>query len=215
MAQTEWLIAIALAYGFGSIPFGLLIGLAKGVDIREHGSRNIGATNCGRVLGRAYGLACLALDMVKGAAPVMAAGLWFDLSSGEAVAASAMWWWMGVAGAAVLGHVFPIWLGFRGGKGVATAFGVLLGAWPYLTLPALAAMGTWLIFTSTLRYVSLASMMAALALPGYVAFAGALAGWPSATAQPLLAVTAGLAVLVVLRHRGNVVRLCRGVESRV
>ncbi len=217
MTDYAWFIAMAAAYLTGSIPFGLLIGRAHGVDIRQHGSKNIGATNCGRVVGAGWGLICFALDVLKGAAPVLAVGLWFGWArSGVAeLTAGAVWMWMAVAVMPMLGHVFPVWLGFRGGKGVATGLGILLGFWPYLTLAGLAALATWLLVASCLRYVSLASVTAAVVLPGWFAVIASARGWDWATVWPLAAVCGVMAVLVIVRHRSNLVRLQAGTEGRL
>lgn len=218
-------LTLILAYLAGSIPFGLLIGFARGVDIRAHGSKNIGATNAGRVLGRPWGVLAFVLDFLKGVGPVLGAGVWLGAIRSDAGDAppSAHWWWIGVAIAAILGHVFPIWLKFKGGKGVATGFGAMLGLWPIVTWPALLALGVWLVVARVTRYVSAASIAAALALPaGVVAFsaAGLTGAGPDAPSRlasvwPFAACTAGMAVLVVWRHRANIARLRDGRENRI
>jgi len=216
MPSTAWYVLTAAAYLVGAVPVGLLIGRAKGVDIRRAGSGNIGATNAGRVLGRTWGLICFALDVLKGLVPVLAAGWWFGWLGGEAAmspAAAAQW--LGVGVAAILGHVFPIYLKFSGGKGVATSFGAILGVWPWLTLPALGAAATWLLFAGALRYVGLASVTASVLLPGFYLLAAASAGWPLGATWPFPAVAGLMAVLVIARHRGNLVRLRRGTESKL
>jgi acyl phosphate:glycerol-3-phosphate acyltransferase len=112
--------------------------------------------------------------------------------------------------------VFPVWLKFRGGKGVATGFGVLLGLWPLMTLPGLAALATWLIVAAATRYVSLASIIAAVGLPVYLYLIWGLGrGRMLHELLPLLLVAAALALLVVLRHRGNIARLLAGTESKI
>ena len=211
----QWLIWLGAGYVCGSTPFGLLIGLARGVDIRTAGSGNIGATNASRVLGRKWGVICLVLDMLKGWAPVFAAGWMMGLLDKTDLAASEAWLWLGVAVLAVVGHVFPIWLRLHGGKGVATGFGVLLGFWPILTLPAAAALGVWLALAATLRYVSLASMAAAVSLPIWVVVFALTGGQPLAGRWPFIAATAAMAMLVLLRHRTNLGRLCKGTEPRI
>jgi glycerol-3-phosphate acyltransferase PlsY len=209
-----WWLWIPAAYLSGSVPFALLLGLARGVDIRKHGSGNVGATNCGRVLGRKWGVACFLLDVLKGSLPVAAAGVAMGWTDGQAPGAWP-WQWLSIAAAAVLGHVFPVWLRFRGGKGVATGFGVLLGVWPILTLAGVAGVVTWLAVLGVFRYVSLASIVAALALPLYAAAAGAWLGWSMQQRLPFIIVSAALAVLVAVRHRGNIRRLLAGTEPRV
>ena len=222
MATWWWLIAVGLAYLIGSIPFGVLIARSKGVDIRSVGSGNIGATNVGRTLGRQFGVICFVLDVLKGAAPVLAAGLTFGTLTerpGE-IDVLEMGLWLGVAVAAVVGHMASIFLGFAGGKGVATGFGAILAMWPLLTVPALAALATWFLVMKTSRYVSVASMAAAASLPAWCiawlaiwseesAGAALSGGWP-----PIVALAA-LAGLIIWRHRGNIARLRRGEEAKV
>ena len=221
----QWAVAWAAAFAAGSIPFGLLMGRLKGIDIREHGSKNIGATNVGRVLGRSWGLTCFALDFAKGAVPVVVAAAWLipDWPAGaramltdaqpETLRALSSWWPL-TAVAAVLGHVLSPWVGFRGGKGVATSFGALCAMWPLLTLPVLAAFGVWLVAVAATRYVSLGSILAAAVLPpalvAHLAMNATLAPF-----APLLIGTFALSVLVVWKHRANISRLLAGTESRI
>jgi acyl phosphate:glycerol-3-phosphate acyltransferase len=213
----RWPLAVLAGYLCGSIPFGLFLGYARGVDIRASGSGNLGATNVGRVLGKKWGILCFALDVLKGFAPVFVAGWWLGyigrpvdgLTQGEA------WRWLAVAAAAVIGHCFPVWLGFKGGKGVATSFGVLLGLWPFMTLPGLAALATWVVTMKLSRYVSLASMVAAVALPVFVVTMGMWRGQPGVSLLPFVVVAALRALLVVWRHRTNIQRLMAGTENKV
>lgn len=211
-------IWIVIAYLSGSVPFALLIGLAKGVDIRTQGSGNVGATNCGRVLGKKWGILCFICDVLKGMMPVLTAGLvtgWSaGASSGELTSTQA-WLWLAVAVAAVLGHVFPIWLKFKGGKGVATGLGVLLGFWPILTVPGLVALGVWAAFILTTRYMSLSSIMAAMSLPIVLVVIAMVNGQPIIDLVPFIIVTVLLAGLVVARHRSNIGRLRHGEEKRL
>lgn len=219
-----WPILILAAYLIGAIPFGYLIARTRGIDIREHGSRNIGATNVGRVLGKKYGRICLILDMAKGALPVLISGWLTGLLGASSPSATDSWLWLSVVAATVLGHVFPIYLKLKGGKGVATGFGALVAMWPQLTLAALVALAIWILTVKTMRYVSVASCAAALSLPFTVAL-GRLFGWPARpdgvepmahvlSAWPFLAVTVFLAALVIYRHRGNLARVRNGTEPR-
>lgn len=229
-----WALWIIAAYLIGSIPCGVLLGLARGVDVRKHGSGNIGATNVARVLGRRLGLVCFALDVAKGAVPVLAAGaaagaLGRPAATNDpetvALTQAHMWLWLAVACSAVAGHMWPVFLRLRGGKGVATGFGAMVAMWPVLTFPALGAIVIWYAVLRLSRYVSLASIVAASCLPlCYVLtivphdaldrplsdtlrqVAGA---WPPA------AMTVGMAALVVWRHRANIGRLRRGEEPKV
>ena len=135
--------------------------------------------------------------------------------TGEAdLPAADAWRWLAVAAAPVVGHVFPVWLKFKGGKGVATGLGVLLGMYPLLTLPALGALGVWIVLAAAFRYVSLASMAAAVALPA-IAAAVAFASGHTQALPPVLVVTGAIALLVLLRHRSNIARLLKGTESRI
>lgn len=217
----RWLPLALGAYIVGSIPFGLLIGFARGVDIREHGSRNIGATNTGRVLGRPFGILCFVLDALKGAVPVATAGLVMGAwgAAPAELGALRLSLWLLVACASFIGHVAPIWLRFRGGKGVATGFGALLAMWPILTFPALLAILAWALVLAACRMMSLASIAGALSVPLSLALMAALSPAGAASGLratgPALAVTAALAVLVIWRHRGNLARIRLGTEPRI
>jgi glycerol-3-phosphate acyltransferase PlsY len=215
MEDSAWWIAIGLAYLSGSIPYALLIGRLRGVDIREHGSGNVGATNCGRVLGRPYGFACFILDVAKGMGPVLWAGYEAGLIQSDEITAGQAGWWLGVAVAAVAGHVLPVWLKFKGGKGVATGFGVLLGVWPFLTVPAVGALGTWITIVIRYRYVSLSSIAAAVMLPVYFVVTAIYMDWWWSEVWPFLVVVTGMAVLIVVRHTTNLKRLRAGKESKI
>jgi glycerol-3-phosphate acyltransferase PlsY len=203
------------AYLVGSLPFGYLIGRAHGVDIRTLGSRNVGATNVGRVLGRKWGYLCFALDVCKGLLPVLLAGLYLRGGREGTPDLHAQVAWLGAAFGAIAGHIFPVWLRFRGGKGVATSLGVLLGFYPYFTFAGLAALALWAAVALTWRYVSLASMAAAAAFPLLFVGACLLAGWPIGRLWPLLAFAVAIAGLVILRHRANIGRLLAGTENRI
>jgi glycerol-3-phosphate acyltransferase PlsY len=195
------------SYLIGGIPFGYLVARSRGVDIFHAGSGNIGATNVGRVLGRRFGILVFLLDFAKGAIPVVAAR-WLagrrDLGLGPETLAVA-------AGlAAFLGHVFPVYLRFRGGKGVATGTGAVAVLLPG---PALCAALVWLATVTATRYVSLASITAALAL---CAFCLLLVAEPFAPDQRILTLFCLVAAaLVAVRHRGNLERLYRGTENQL
>jgi glycerol-3-phosphate acyltransferase PlsY len=200
-------LCIAAAFLCGSVPFGYWAGKLKGLDIRQHGSGNIGATNVIRVCGKGIGIPVFILDMIKGLVPVLLPS-WMLAGTeitGSLLSAAAV-----VCGlAAILGHMFTPWLGFKGGKGVATAAGVLLGIAP---IAMLVALGAWLLFFFTSRYVSLASMAAAIAVPVTMAVQMTTAkSWDGV----LLGFGILLAILVVVRHRANIQRLMAGTESRV
>lgn len=201
------------AYLLGAVPFGLLIGLARGVDIRQHGSKNIGATNAGRVLGRGWGYLCLALDVLKGLIPTLAASL---VLVSRPPNSAMLWSWIGVGLAAVLGHVFPIYLKFRGGKGVATTVGVALGIFPYYTIAMAAALLLYAVVRFGSGMVSLGSLTIAAAFPA--AFFVLVRLDPELTVRdtwPLGSVAVLLGLLITLRHRENIIRMLRGEESRL
>lgn len=209
----QWGLWIVGAYLVGAVPFGFLMGRARGVDIREHGSGNIGATNAMRVLGKKLGITAFVLDVLKGAAPVLASGVVMGTLDGvRGVGEAALW--LGVGIAAVVGHVFPVYLRFKGGKGVATSFGVLACYWPVVTPAAGIALLVWVVVLKASRYVSVASVAAAIALPTAVIAALTLGwrGYGLETGWPFAAVALAVAGLVVVRHRGNLSRVLKGTE---
>ncbi|MFA5689554.1 MAG: glycerol-3-phosphate 1-O-acyltransferase PlsY [Kiritimatiellales bacterium] len=190
------LIPVLFSYLIGSIPVGLLLGKTQGKDIRRLGSGNIGATNVLRCLGKPLGIACFILDVLKGFVP-------------------AFFFWRIVGGispdfgilfgaAAIIGHNFPVFLKFKGGKGVATSAGVLLGVAP---LAVVIGLVTWIIAFKLSGYVSLGSIIAAIAV--------VIASWvhPNYTLAVQIALTL-LGALSIWRHRSNIVRLKNGTENR-
>ncbi|MEM7384090.1 MAG: glycerol-3-phosphate 1-O-acyltransferase PlsY [Verrucomicrobiota bacterium] len=188
-----------VAYLIGSIPFGLLAGKLKGVDVREHGSGNIGATNVLRTCGKPVGIAVLILDLLKGLAPVLLART-LAPDNGLLTVLAAVF--------AILGHNYPCWLGFKGGKGIATSAGALIGFLPIAFLIALVA---WVVAFFTTRYVAIASIAAAVSLPISVVTMKLL-GHPVPMAYIVFAVLVG--GLAVWRHRSNIERLRAGTEHR-
>lgn len=200
------LLCLAGAFLCGSLPFGYWAGKLRGIDIRQHGSGNIGATNVIRVCGKGIGLPVFALDMAKGWLPVVLAGRFAAAAVTNAEALTAVG--VGAGLAAILGHMFTPWLGFKGGKGVATAAGVLLGIAPVAMFVALAA---WIIVVFTTKFVSLASIVAVLAVPT----AMAVQMWRAAHWNAvLLGFGILLAILVIARHRANIQRLIAGTENK-
>ncbi|MFL6499728.1 MAG: glycerol-3-phosphate 1-O-acyltransferase PlsY [Candidatus Udaeobacter sp.] len=196
---------IIVSYLLGSIPFGYMAGRIAGIDIRNAGSGNVGATNVVRVLGKRYGYPVFALDVLKGFAAVKISmaicGQHPEWNSPEISG-------MVAATSSVLGHVFPPWLKFKGGKGVATAAGALLALTPIATFMGVAV---WIIVFWLTRYVSLASVVATVALPILILIFGA----PDRHSGTLLAYcSVCVAALVVWRHRSNLSRLLRGTEPR-
>ncbi|MCA9304221.1 MAG: glycerol-3-phosphate 1-O-acyltransferase PlsY [Phycisphaerales bacterium] len=233
-----WLAYAIGAYLLGSVPFGLLIGKARGIDIREHGSGNIGATNLGRVLGKRFFFLCFFLDLSKGLAPTLLAGSMMGTLGRFTIEPSDAWGWLLVMVCAVFGHLFSPWLGFRGGKGVATALGALLGMFPAMTAPGVGALVVFLVVLALWRYISLASCMAAITLPFWTWFIFAQfqtrqmirwrdhpqwANLPTEELQqavpfagtPFVIVAAALAGLVIYKHRTNLSRLMHGTEPTV
>lgn len=207
-----FLIALG-AYLVGSFPAGYLAGRCCGIDIRLHGSGNIGATNVIRVLNKKWGYSVFAIDFLKGWLPVFIATLWSNAvgidphSAPGAVAALA----------ALLGHSFPLWLHFRGGKGISTSAGIIVGMFPGSFL---FCIGSWFLVFMTTRYVSLASITAAIMLPLTVILfywsSHFFPGWPLWLAGDWLSVMVSLLMggLVVWLHRTNIKRLLAGTESR-
>ena len=196
----------AASYLLGSIPAGYLAGRIAGMDIRSVGSGNIGATNVTRVLGRRYGYPVFVVDFLKG---VLAVVISIFLAK-HAQLRSTSRELLGVVAAVscVMGHTFPIWLGFKGGKGVATSAGVLFGLMP---LAALLGAVVWIFTFETTRYVSVASITAAIALP-IAALVMTYARQANEWAPFYLCLC--LATIVIFRHRSNFSRLMRGTEPR-
>ena len=206
------LILIIFAYMLGSVPFGLIVSKTHGIDLRNIGSGNIGATNLSRALGRKWGYVCFGLDTAKGLIPMMIAGRF--VSSPPSTAEFFLW--LAVGFAAVTGHIFPVYLKFRGGKGVATSFGVALGLWPYYTVCALISLVIWVSFVLIWRYVSLSSIAASVAFPAALAVAtAATPSWQITELWPLFTAAAVIPLMVIFRHRENIKRILAGTEGKV
>jgi glycerol-3-phosphate acyltransferase PlsY len=188
----EMLFALALGYLLGSIPFGLILTrLAGKGDVRKIGSGNIGATNVLRTGSRWLAALTLVLDCLKATIAIVLAQLLFGIETGIAAAAGAL-----------VGHLYSVWLGFRGGKGVATLLGILIALlWP----AALVYAAVWIVLLATLRISSLAGMTAAVTAP-VVAFA---------LHSPYVPMLLGFALLVLWKHRENILRLSKGAEPRI
>lgn len=183
-----------VAYLFGAIPFGLLVAKSRGINIREHGSGNIGATNVFRVVGKGWGVFTFVLDALKGFLPAFFFPLIGNLPGDYGVL-------FGLT--AIIGHSFPVYLKFKGGKGVATSAGMLVGV-----APAAVGIGflVWIIGLLVSRIVSLASILAALAVGISVWFLG--------ESQTVCIALSVLAVMVIWLHRANIKRLLNGTENR-
>ena len=199
----NFLLGVVISYLLGSIPTAYIFGkLYQGIDIRQHGSGNVGATNTFRVLGKIPGTIVLLIDILKGTLALTVVG---DLFSCDALLQRIL---LGVA--AIVGHNWTIFLQFKGGKGVATTLGVLIGLtikFSALLPVLLMCVLTWIVFFIFSGYVSLASVIAAIVLPITMIFTG----------QPLLLVLVGIifCIFVVVRHRPNIERLLSGKESRI
>lgn len=201
-----WLVLLLLAaYLLGSVPTSIIAGkMLRGIDIREHGSRNPGATNTFRVLGWKIGVAVGLADILKGFASVALLPALIPADPRVTDEIRRM-----LAGfAAVAGHVWTVFAGFRGGKGVGTAFGMFLGLAP---LPSLIAAAAWAAVTFGTGYVSLGSIIAAVVLPVSVVILGI---WRGGLSAPLAVLSTILGLLVIVRHRSNIARLIRGEENR-
>ena len=206
-----WILA---AYLLGAIPFGLMIGLVRGVDVRTRGSGNIGATNVGRILGRKFGFMVFGLDFLKGFLPVLGAS-WFLVASGcpwnpAMVGAKGYLVWVAVAAAAIIGHIFPVYLKFKGGKGVATSLGAMLAIYPHFTVPGLIVFGFWVVITKATGVVAIGSVSAATAFPITFAVLARIRRDQWGTFDqlwPMYLFAIVLAILVVYRHRDNLLVL--------
>lgn len=194
--SVPFFLALALSYLLGSVPTGLWLGLRlRGVDIRTAGSKNIGATNTMRVLGKRLGAVALTADIAKGLIPVVA----FARLAPDAAYLPLL---CGIA--AILGHTFSLFIRFRGGKGVATSAGVFLGL---ATWPALIAVSVFAVVVGITRMVSAGSVCAAVAL--------AVSVWFFPLTIVIQVVTGVVALLVIVKHRENIRRILKGTENRI
>ena len=213
---TLLLLMLPAAYLVGCIPFGLIVGRAKGVDVRTQGSGNIGATNVGRIFGARWGYFVFVLDALKGFAPTAVAS-WVAhqvpaLQRTPTLYAA----WLAVGAAAFVGHCFPVFLKFKGGKGVSTSVGICLGYIPYLTYPGLIGLATFAAVVKVTRYVSVGSLAASAAVPAAYVALGLAVGWDVFGRQlPVLLLTLCLTTGIWIKHRTNMVRLVRGTENPV
>jgi acyl phosphate:glycerol-3-phosphate acyltransferase len=200
-----YILTVLAAYLLGSIPTGFLVARARGVDIRAVGSGNIGATNVFRILGKAAGVFVLLADAAKGWVSVFVVARfvseWFYPEAGP-TAHEGFLLCAGVA--AILGHNYTCWLRFKGGKGIATSAGVLVALVP---VPLLIVLGVWIVVFAFSRYVSLASIGAAVVLP--------IAAWVFGESRTLIVVTGALAALAIYKHKANIQRLLNGTENRI
>ena len=200
-----WIVIIILCYLIGSFPSGYLVAKSQGIDIRQHGSGNIGATNVLRVMGKKWGYLVFLCDSLKGFLAVKV-GVWLGASAAGDITLAGV-----VAGiCCIIGHNYTVWLHFKGGKGIATSIGVLLAIVPVIVV--LIVLMVWLAIFFIWKYVSLASICAALSLPVAV-----LALFPlvaHGNYWVLLIFSLIVAALAVWRHRSNIDRLLNGKENR-
>ena len=201
MTLTLWLVYPAAFFLIGSIPNGYLIGQSRGIDIRKHGSGNIGATNVWRVMGRNFGLVAFAGDFLKGFLPLYLLHI-ISFSDSVYTGGSLLLLLCGIA--VILGHNYTPWLGFKGGKGIATSAGVLGALMPWVFAVALSL---WIIATLVTRTVSIGSILAAVVLAPAAAWF-----YPGKWLYFYLATLAG--GLAIWRHHSNIQRLLAGTESR-
>jgi len=188
---------LGFSYLLGATPTSYWVGkVAHGLDLREHGSGNLGATNALRVMGWKSALPVVVFDVAKGWIPVTLFAEWAGVGVG---------WTLAFGAASILGHMFSVWVGFKGGKGMATSAGVFLGL-----APTAVAIGfvVWLAFTLVTGYVSLASIVVSFALPFLIFFT------PHAGGTTVVGFSAALAAFVIWKHRSNIGRLARGQENR-
>jgi glycerol-3-phosphate acyltransferase PlsY len=195
-----WLIfagSAIVSYFIGSIPTGFLWAKSRGIDIRKVGSGNIGATNVMRTLGKGPGITVLVIDAAKGFLPVWLAPRVFP-------DAGTVWLHIVCCVSVIAGHNWTCWLKFKGGKGIATSAGAVLAFLPW---PLLCVLAVWLVVFGLSRYVSLASICAALALP--------MATWFVEKDKTLLVFTAIVGALAIYKHKSNIQRLLAGTENRI
>ena len=206
MRVIGYICALLVGYLLGSIPTGYLVAKGRGIDIRSVGSGNIGATNVFRYLGVPAGLFVLLVDAAKGWFSVtVASNLICDWLFPDAGQLSRDWFHICGGLSAILGHNFTCWLSFKGGKGIATSAGVLVALVP---IPLLIILAIWIVVFALGRYVSLASIAASFTLP--------FATWITMDQNVrLTAVTGGMAILAIYKHRSNIKRLLNGTESRI
>lgn len=200
-----WLVIVILCYLIGSFPSGYLVGKSQGIDIRQHGSGNIGATNVLRVMGKKWGYLVFFCDSLKGFISVKV-GVWLAASAGGDTTLAGV-----LAGiCCIVGHNYTVWLHFKGGKGIATSIGVLLAIVPIVIV--LVILIVWVAVFFVWKYVSLASICAALSLPVAVLALFPFVGYGSYWV--LLVFSLIVAGLAVWRHRSNIDRLLHGKENR-
>lgn len=202
----EYLGVLLAGYLIGSIPWAFILGRMNRLDIRKHGSCNVGATNVSRVLGKKWGVSCFILDFLKGFLPVLILQI---LGSESKLLQNVDMDVVIVSAAAVSGHMWPLFLNFKGGKGISTIAGIILALAP---LSLLTGGLVWIVIFHFSRYVSLASVSGAFFLP-ISAWTFSAMGY-SKTPLGVLIMLSALAALAIFRHRGNIQRLITGTENK-
>lgn len=202
-----WLAAAAAGYLAGAVPFGYLIGKARGVDVRTVGSKNIGATNVYRTVGKKWGLLAFFCDFLKGLLPTLAAKWW---AAGHAGLAGAEYLPAATGVACVAGHMWTCFMKFKGGKGIATGFGMMVGLVPWLVLTAFGifAAAVWIT-----HYISVGSILAAAFMLVTVWFP--VLGSAGCGNLPQSALVAFVAAFAIYKHKANIVRLKQGCENKI
>ncbi|MCR4290154.1 MAG: glycerol-3-phosphate 1-O-acyltransferase PlsY [Candidatus Scalindua sp.] len=203
----SYIIGIVLSYLLGSIPFGYLIAITKGIDIRTEGSGNIGATNVSRVLGRKYGLIIFFLDMFKAFVavffvPLLFSGIKFPTTTDNLLVILCGF-------SSIIGHVFPVFLRFKGGKAVATCFGVFIWLAP---IAIAISFGAWVVTVLVSRYVSLGSMIGTLTLVGAIVL---VVDSPFGDNLYLTLLSVAVTILIIAKHTSNIKRIISGTEKKV
>lgn len=197
------IISPVISYFIGSIPFGFIVArVAKGIDIRQAGSGNPGATNVWRVMGKKYGILVFMLDMMKGFLPVL---IFDSVTSGQSRSLYTILCGVGV----ILGHTFPVFLGFKGGKAAATGCGVFLWLAP---LPLFISVSAWLLTTFISRYVSLGSMVSTVVLIISIIL---LNNEPFGSGLSLTLFSIFISVFLIFRHKSNIKRIINGTENKI
>lgn len=208
MLLLDMLLIFLVSYLFGAIPWGFVIGKAKGIDIREHGSKNIGSTNVTRTLGKKWGMLCFVLDFLKGFLPSFIAIFILPKYLGITGNYADVCVILAIVGS-FIGHIFPIYLKFKGGKGVATGAGALLALTPLAVVIGLAM---WFIIFKISRYVSVASILAAAIVAVLTCVFSVSNIYPiSITHQIFVAI---ICLIAIIKHKTNIVRLLNGTENR-
>jgi len=199
-----YILVVIAAYLLGSIPTGFLVAKARGIDIRSVGSGNIGATNVFRYLGKPAGIFVLLADALKGWLAVVVISLIPSAMQVTSYSSTDQWLKICAGLAVILGHNYTCWLYFKGGKGIATSAGVLIALMPWALLIIFCV---WVVVFAATRYVSLASICAATALP--------FANWLTTNDSTLTFIGAAMSALAVYKHKANIRRLLNGTEPRI